>query len=92
MFCIRPLKHMCFPCRYSDMVHLFAKLVPVISMITNEVLDHIYATHCHRIQQFIEKERHLITASRLWTGLFGPFLGQNETKESSTTGINVSTL
>ena len=25
--------------------------VPVISMITNEVLDYIYATHGHRIQQ-----------------------------------------
>ena len=29
------LKCMCYPCRYSDMVHLFAKPVPVISMITN---------------------------------------------------------
>ena len=35
------LKRMCFPCRYSDMAHLFAKPVPVISMITNEVLDYI---------------------------------------------------
>ena len=47
------LKRMCFPCRYSDMVHLFAKpVVPVISMITNEALDYIYATHSHRIQQW----------------------------------------
>ena len=43
---------MCSPSRYSDMVHLFAKRVPVISMITNEVLDFIYATHGHRIQQW----------------------------------------
>ena len=35
------LKRMCCPCRYGDMVHLFAKPVPVISMITNEVLDYI---------------------------------------------------
>ena len=35
------LKRMCFPCRYSDMVHLFAKPVPVISMITNEVFTYI---------------------------------------------------
>ena len=46
------LKRMCYPCRYSDMVHLFAKPVPVISMITNEVLDYIYATHGHRIQRW----------------------------------------
>ena len=26
--------------------------VPVISKITNEVLDYIYATHGHRIQQW----------------------------------------
>ena len=45
------LKRMCFPCRYSDMVHLFAKPVPVISMITNEVFTYIYATRRHRIQQ-----------------------------------------
>ena len=45
------LKCMCFPCRYSDMVHLFAKPVPVISMITNEVFTYIYATRRHRIQQ-----------------------------------------
>ena len=46
------LKRMCSPCRYSDMVHLFAKPVPVISMIINEVLHFIYATNGHRIQQW----------------------------------------
>ena len=46
------LKRMCYFYRYSDMVHLFAKPVPVISMITNEVLDYIYATHGHHIQQW----------------------------------------
>ena len=45
------LKRTCCPCRYSDMVHLFAKPVPVISMITNEVFTYIYATRRHRIQQ-----------------------------------------
>ena len=44
------LKRMCYPCRYIDMVHLFARPVPVISMITNQVLDFIYETHSHRIQ------------------------------------------
>ena len=47
-FCML-LKRMCYPCRYGDMVHLFAKPVPVFSMITNEILDYIYATHGHRI-------------------------------------------
>ena len=42
---------MCYPCRYSDMIPLFTKPVPVISMIRNEVLGYIYATHGHRIQQ-----------------------------------------
>lgn len=46
------LKRMCYPCRYSDMVPLFAKPVPVISMMTNEVLDYIYATQGHRILQW----------------------------------------
>ena len=44
------LKRMCYPCRYSDMIHLFGKPVPVISMITNQVLDHVFEIHGHRIQ------------------------------------------
>ena len=54
------LKRMCYPCRYSDMVHLFAKPVPVISMITNKVLDYIYATHGYRIQHW----NHQLLSSR----------------------------
>lgn len=46
------LKRMCYPCRYSDMVALFAKPVPVISMITNEVLELVYETHSQRILQW----------------------------------------
>lgn len=30
-------KRMSYPCRYGDIIHRFAKPVPVISMITNEV-------------------------------------------------------
>ena len=99
---------MCSPSRYSDMVHLFAKPVPVIIMVINEVLEFIYATHGHRIQQWNHqllnprnlehyadsvyiREHPLITASGVSTGLFGLFLGQNATKELSTTGIDVST-
>ena len=43
---------MCFPYQYSDMVHLFNKPVPVVSMIRNEVLNYTYATGGHRIQQW----------------------------------------
>ena len=46
------LKRVSYPCRYSDTVHLFAKPVPVICMITNHVLDLIYENHGHRIQQW----------------------------------------
>ena len=46
------LKHLLYPVRYSDMVPRFARPVPVLSMITNEVLDHVYRTHQHRICQW----------------------------------------
>lgn len=36
------LKRLAYPCRYSDMVHRFARPVPVLSMITNTVLDYVY--------------------------------------------------
>lgn len=56
------LKRMCYPCRYSDMVHLFAKPVPVICMITNHVLDLIYEEHGHRILQW---NRELLSPANL---------------------------
>ena len=43
------LRRLAYPVRYSDMVSRFARPVPVISMITNCVLDYIYETHHHRI-------------------------------------------
>ena len=46
------LKRLAYPVRYSDMVPRFARPVPVLSMITNEVLDHVYRTHQHRICQW----------------------------------------
>ena len=36
------LRRLAYPCRYSDLIQRFARPVPVISMITNTVLDHIY--------------------------------------------------
>ena len=46
------LKRLPYTVRYSDMVPRFALRVPVLSMITNEVLDHVYRTHQHRICQW----------------------------------------
>ena len=41
------LRRFAYPCRYSDMVPRFGRPVPVLSMATNKVLDHIYDTHGH---------------------------------------------
>ena len=46
------LKRFAYPCRYSDMISRFAKPVPVLSMITNTVVDYIYDTHSHWLTQF----------------------------------------
>ncbi|KAK3727215.1 hypothetical protein QZH41_020352 [Actinostola sp. cb2023] len=46
------LKRMSYSCRYGDMIHRFAKPVPVLSMVTNQVLDHIYDTHGHKVLQW----------------------------------------
>ena len=43
------LKRLSYPCRYGDMIHRFAKPVPVLSMITNQVLDLIYDTHKDKV-------------------------------------------
>lgn len=39
------LKRLAYPSRYSDTVHRFARPVPVLSMITNTVLDYVYDRH-----------------------------------------------
>ena len=46
------LKRLAYPCRYSDMVHRFARPVPVLSMITNTVPDYVYDRHGHRLTQW----------------------------------------
>ena len=43
------LKRLAYPCRYSDLIHLFSRPVPVLGMITNNVIDYIYDTHHHKI-------------------------------------------
>ena len=40
---------MSYPCRYGDMIHRFAKPVPVLSMINNHMMDYIYDTHGHKV-------------------------------------------
>ena len=46
------LKRFSYPYRYSDMISRFAKPVPVLSIITNTLVDFIYNTHGHRIMQW----------------------------------------
>ena len=47
-----PFWRLVYPCRYSYMMARFGRPVPVLSMITNEVLDFIYTNHSHRILQW----------------------------------------
>ena len=39
-------------CRYSGMIPRFGRPTPVLSMVTNEVLDFIYNTHSHKITEW----------------------------------------
>ena len=43
------LRRMAYPCRYGDMIPRFAKPVPVLSMITNQMIDFIYNVHGHKV-------------------------------------------
>ena len=53
------LKRISFPCRYSDMIHHFARPVPVLSMVTNQVVDYIYQAQGHKIMQWNnQKDQH----------------------------------
>ena len=46
------LKRLAYPCRYSDMVHRFARLVPVLGMVTNTVLEYICDRHGQGLAQW----------------------------------------
>ena len=46
------LRRLSYPCRYSDMIPRFGMPVPVLSMICNQVFDHIYDLHSHRLNQW----------------------------------------
>ena len=40
-FCLF-LEHFAYPCRYADLVTLFARLIPQLCMATNEVMNFIH--------------------------------------------------
>ena len=46
------LRRLPYPCRYWYMIAHFSRPVPVMSTVTNTVLDYIYTTHSHRILQW----------------------------------------
>lgn len=46
------LKRFAYPCRYADMISLFARPVPVLCMINNYMIDYIYDTLGHKILQW----------------------------------------
>ena len=81
------LKRFSYPCRYSDMIHRFARPVSEISMITNTVTDHIFLSHGHRISQWnlpmlsMQKVHLLTIALGLLMELSYQFLALANTKE-----------
>ena len=48
------LKRFAYPCRYSDMIPLFGRTVPELSMISNVAVDYIYNHHGHKLLQWNE--------------------------------------
>ena len=43
------LRRLSYPYRYGDMILRFAKPIPVISMVTNILIDHVYDIHGQRL-------------------------------------------
>ena len=46
------LRRLSYPCRFSDIIPRFGQPVPVLSMVSNQVLDYIYDTQDHRMTQW----------------------------------------
>ena len=46
------LRRLAYPCRYSDLIPRFGRPVPVLSMISNEVIDFIFENHGHRLTEW----------------------------------------
>ena len=56
------LRRLAFPRRYADMIPIFGRPVPELSLVTNEVIDYIYNAHSHRISEWNET---LLSPSKL---------------------------
>ena len=41
-----------YPCRYADMIPVFRRSVPELSWINNHMIDFMYNTHAHLLQDF----------------------------------------
>ena len=41
-----------YPGRFSDMIQRFPRLVSVLSLIRNEVMDFIYDNQCHLVTEW----------------------------------------
>ena len=46
------LERCAYPCRYSDMIPIFARSVPELCMISNEVTKWMFENHGHRLTQW----------------------------------------
>lgn len=46
------LKRFAYPCRYADILRRFARPVPQLCMISNEIINFIYQTQHHRLRSF----------------------------------------
>ena len=59
------LKSHSYPCRYSDMIARFGKLISVLCVINNYMIDYIYQAHSYRIL------RGMIASYKVnWTKIF----------------------
>ena len=47
------LRRLSYPCRYVDLMPLFGRAKPEMSIISNLVLDYIYAEHRHLLNTFL---------------------------------------
>ena len=46
------LKRCLYPCRYADMIPYFGRAVPDYSIISSEIMDHIYTSFEHLLTEF----------------------------------------
>ena len=58
------LKRFAYPCRYSDMIPIFGRSMPEMSMISSEVVDWMNTTHGHKITQWNHHLLNLVALSQ----------------------------